>query len=63
MYISLQSEQAAVLREILQASLHELRIESARTDTHEFREQLHTRERLIESILAQLSEEEHARID
>ena len=63
MYISLQTDQAAVLREILQSSLRELRIESSRTDTHDFRDQLHARERLVESILAKLSGDERARLD
>ena len=61
MDISLQDEQAAVLREILQSSLRELRFESARTDTQEFREKLHARERVIESILANLPDDDHAR--
>jgi len=63
MYISLQTEQAAILQEILQSSLRELRIESARTDTHAFREKLHAREHLVESILAKLSGDERARLD
>jgi len=63
MYISLQSDQAAVLREILQSSLRELRIESARADTHDFRDKLHAREHLVESLLAKLSGDEHARLD
>ena len=57
MYISLQNDQASILRELLQSSLHDLRLESARTDAHDFREKLHARERLVESILAQLSED------
>jgi hypothetical protein len=61
MNIALQSEQATILREILQSSLHELRIESARTDTHDFRERLHARERLVESILDKLSEDDRVR--
>jgi len=47
----------------LQASLRELRIESARADTREFRDKLHAREHLVESILAKLSGDEHARLD
>ena len=62
MYISLQNDQAVLLREILQSSLHDLRIQSARSDTHDFREKLHARERLVESVLAKLSEEDHARL-
>jgi hypothetical protein len=63
MYLSLQNDQAAVLREILQSSLRELRIESSRTDTHDFRAKLHARESLVESILAKLSGDEPARLD
>ncbi|MGE5184996.1 MAG: hypothetical protein ACM31C_23165 [Acidobacteriota bacterium] len=47
-----------MVREILQSALHELRLESARADAHDFREQLHRRERIVESVLAQLSDED-----
>ena len=62
MYISLQNDQAVLLREILQSSLHDLRIQSARTDTHDFREKLHARERLVEAVLAKLAEDDQARL-
>ncbi len=58
MYMSLDRDQVQVLREILQNALHELRLESARADAHDFREQLHRRERIVESVLTQLSDEE-----
>ncbi len=58
MYMSLDRDQVQVLREILQTALHELRLESARADAHDFREQLHRRERIVESVLAQLADEE-----
>jgi hypothetical protein len=58
MYMSLDGDQARVIQEILQAALHELRVESARADTHDFREALHRREQIVESVLAQLGDEE-----
>jgi hypothetical protein len=51
--LTLDRDQTEVLREILEAALKELRIESARADTHDFREKLHKRERIVESLLAQ----------
>ena len=62
MYVSLDREQAEVLREILQNTLKQVRIESARTDAHDFREMLHHREDVLESLLVKLSEESHAQI-
>jgi hypothetical protein len=62
MYMSLDRDQAGVLREILQSALHELRVESARTDTHAFRERLHRREGLVESMLQQLDEQDRAAV-
>ena len=56
MLISIDSYQATVLREILASALTQLRIESARTDTHDFREMLHDRERIVEAILDKLGE-------
>jgi hypothetical protein len=58
MVITLDTQQADVLREILGASLTQLRVESARSDTHDFREALHRRERIVESLLVQLSDEQ-----
>ena len=54
MQIDLDPSQAEVLRETLQHLLHDLRIESARTDTHDFREMLHRRERVVEAVLEKL---------
>jgi len=56
MQVIIDRDQASVLREILQASLTQLRVESARTDSHDFREALHARERVVEALLSQLSE-------
>lgn len=53
MQVTLDRDQTQVLREILESSLKELRIESARADSHDYREQLHKRERVVESLLAQ----------
>ena len=60
--MTLDRDQTQVLREVLQSALKELRIESARADTHDFRERLHARERIIESVLARIdgNEETHA---
>lgn len=60
MMIQIDREQAEVLREILASSLHELRIESARADSHDFREGLHHREDVVQTILTQL--DQNARI-
>ena len=57
MTLTFDRETAQVLREILDSALHELRVESARTDSHEFREGLHRRERAVEALLAQLLRE------
>jgi hypothetical protein len=59
MQLSLEHDQVAVLREILTSAVTQLRIESSRTDTHDFRELLHQRERLVEAILAKLAAEPH----
>ncbi|HUJ59065.1 MAG TPA: hypothetical protein VLX92_11255 [Kofleriaceae bacterium] len=56
MSITLDRNQAQVLREILQAELMQLRVESARTDTHAYRERLHDREHTVEQVLAMLAE-------
>ena len=53
MQVTLDRDQTTVLREILESALKELRLESARADSHDFREQLHRREKIVESVLAQ----------
>ena len=57
MYVSLDLEQTTTLREMIQDTLKQTRIESARTDSHDFREMLHHREHVLESVLAKLSTE------
>jgi chemotaxis protein histidine kinase CheA len=54
MQIAVDTEHAAVLREVLENQLKELRIESARADSHDYRLQLHGREHILEDVLAQL---------
>jgi len=54
MTIALNPDQSEILREILEASLHQLRVESARADSSAFRDGLHRRERVVESMLSQL---------
>ncbi len=58
MQVALDELQAETLRELLQSSLKTLRTESARADSHEFREMLHRRERVIEEVLNQLEQTE-----
>jgi hypothetical protein len=55
MMLNVDREQAQVLREILEGTLAQLRIESARADSHDFREMLHRRERVVDAVLQQLS--------
>lgn len=56
MMLTLDREQSQVLREILEGALTQLRVESARADSHDFREILHRRERVVTALLEQLSE-------
>ncbi len=56
MMLTLDREQSQVLREILEGALTQLRVESARADSHDFREILHRRERVVSALLDQLSE-------
>ena len=55
MYVSLDHEQAIVLRDLVTETLKQTRIESARTDSHDYREMLYRRERVLEQILDQLT--------
>ena len=55
MQVSLDIEQAQVLREMLENTLTQLRVESARADSHDFREMLHHREEVVESMLTKLN--------
>ncbi len=54
MQVTLDRDQTEVLREILEASLKQLRVESARADSHDYREKLHRRERVVESMLREV---------
>lgn len=54
MRLEINEHPAEILRETLQHALHELRIESARADSHAFREMLHRRERSVEAVLTKL---------
>lgn len=54
MQVNLDIEQAQVLREMLENTLTQLRVESARADSHDFREMLHHREDVVEAMLTQL---------
>jgi hypothetical protein len=54
MQVTLDRDETQILREILESQLKELRLESARADSHDFREQLHRREHVVEALRAQL---------
>lgn len=56
MYVALDQQQADTLRDILQQQLRQLRTETARADSHDFREMLYQREAVIEQVLTKLSE-------
>ena len=58
MYISLEDEQAQVLREILENTLTQLRRESARTDSR-LHELLRKRQQIVESLLSKFNAEVH----
>jgi hypothetical protein len=55
MVLTLDREQSQVLREMLQGARTQLRLESARADSRDFREILHRREQIVTALLAQLS--------
>ena len=55
MMVSLENDQIALLREILMSTRNQLRIESSRTDTHDYRKLLHEREQIVESVLSKLN--------
>jgi hypothetical protein len=55
MQVSLDTEQTQVLREMLENTLTQLRVESARADSHDFRQMLHHREEVVESMLTKLN--------
>jgi hypothetical protein len=59
MYVALDQQQTDVLRELLESSLRQLRNESARADSHDFREMLHRREDVIEQLLSKLDNGAH----
>lgn len=60
MYIALDNQQAQVLRELLESNLKTLRNETARADSHDYREMLYQREAVLEQLLSKLSEPAHA---
>ena len=57
MYVALDHQQTETLREVLEAQLKQLRTESSRADSHDYREMLHHREHIIEQVLGKLSDE------
>ena len=53
--LQLDATQATVLEEILESQRKELRLESARADSRDFRDELHAREDVLDTILQQIS--------
>ena len=56
MQVNLDIEQTTVLREMLENTLTQLRVESARADSHDFRVMLHHREEVVEAMLTKLKD-------
>jgi len=56
MQVNLDNEQSQVLREMLENTLTQLRVESARADSHDFRVMLHHREEIVEAMLTKLKD-------
>jgi hypothetical protein len=59
MYIALDNQQAQVLRELIESNLKTLRNETARADSHDYREMLYRREAVLEQLLSKLAEQTH----
>ena len=57
----LTTEEAEVLRDILQHNLNEIDVEVFRTDTHDFKKMLRHRRDVIEHLLGKLAEPAVAR--
>ncbi len=54
MHLEFTADEANLVQELLERAYGELRMEIARTDDFAYRQGLHTRERLLEGILAAL---------
>lgn len=57
LHLSISSEDAALLREVLEAALVDLRRELWHTDSREFRDLLRDRVQTLERMLEQIKEE------
>ncbi|MEX0704068.1 MAG: hypothetical protein WD069_18350 [Planctomycetales bacterium] len=53
--LTLLPEEAALLREVLESFLSDLRMEIANTDSMDFREMLKVREEFLKKLLVQLA--------
>lgn len=60
MNVSFDREQVQLVRETLQSALKELRNEIAHTDTNRFRDMLHHREEVLESVIAKIADADRA---
>jgi hypothetical protein len=56
MMLSIDSTEAKLLREMLQSALRQVRIESSRADSHDLRIELKVRGRILEGLIAKLSD-------
>jgi hypothetical protein len=54
MQLTLTQEDAALLREILESTLSDLRMEIRETDSQAFRAELRTREQLLARVIGEL---------
>lgn len=62
MMLTLDDQQLDIVRETLSSALNQLRLESARADSSAYRRQLHDRERVVETVLAQLDSANRAEV-
>jgi hypothetical protein len=53
--LTLNDEERALLAEVLQETISELRMEIADTDSHDYRAELHKREDMLKALLKRLS--------
>ena len=56
MQIEVSKEEKALLREVAEDALKELKVEIRRTSTHEYRDRLKEREELLGEIVVRLSQ-------
>ena len=55
MIVGLSDQESALLRDILDSALRDLKEEIYKTDAHDYREQLKRREGLLKSLIGKIS--------